>query len=214
MANERQWYESWAAILVGAGVALVGFGWCCKLAIPAFGAAVGIAVAVISGGLVGSGIVASWVVPVASAGLAIGGGAGGLYILVKVVKSASKKPFEWILPVLSVFSGFIVDLCKEVYAGDAILRIAFGAITVAVFLGGGLLWRTRRASNCIMGTFLYLLPPSLVLLQFSQRSQKTLPESIGEVPTNEWFAVAGLLMILMVVAFLSFSLKDEEEYRA
>jgi hypothetical protein len=213
MSNGDEWYQrptSIVAIGVAAGIVLLAFGWLLKLVIPAIGAAIGIAATIIGGGIVGSGAVASWVVPAAGAGIALVGGAGGLIILVKVIEKASNSPYEWIMPILAILSAFIIDLSKEIYQADEIVRLAFGTATTAVFFVGGLLWKKKRISNRILGTILYLLPPSLVLAQSIHGKPGSLKEILANVPFHTWMTIGGLLLILILVAGLSFVLKDEK----
>jgi hypothetical protein len=114
-----------------------------KWALPALGAMVGIASTIISGGIAATAF-SSWVIPAASVGLVITGGATGTILLVKVVKEAKKKPFEWTLPILAIISGLVIDTCKELYQIDnPIIRIIYGASVAGLYLLGGILWTQK-----------------------------------------------------------------------
>ena len=220
MKNEN---EGWIIIAWGLaiGLGLVGLGLCLKFVLPALGAMVGIATTIIGGGIVSM----KWVVPVASVGLAATGTATGVILLVKVVKEAKKKPFEWALPILAIVSGLVIDTCKELYQTDnSFIRIIYGASVSGLFLLAGILWtqniikikwldklvKVKSFSTKIVSGILFLTPPFLIYLRYCQTANKKLIEGFNDIPSHIFFAIILLIVFLILVTILSWIFKDDD----
>lgn len=186
-----------------------------KWVIPAFGAAVGVATSIISGGLISS-TLSSWVIPAASIGLAIGGGAAGIFVINKAVKEIKKNPYEWTLPILAIISGLVIDTCKELYTENPIVRVICGASVTGLFLLGGILWRQKKIkfkafSSKFIAIIVFLLAPFLIYLRYSQVNKKNFFEAYKDIPPHILWSILLLLIFLLLITFLSWIFEDDEE---
>ncbi len=210
--HEPLWIIAWG-IAIGCGLA--GLGLVLKFLLPALGAMVGIATAIITGGIVST-TVSSWVIPAAGIGLATTGGAAGIILLVKVVEEAKKKPFEWALPILAIVSGLVVDSCKELFQTDNdFIRIIYGASVSSLFLLGGILWTQKKVkfkwiSTKIISIIVFLTPPFLIYLRYCQSVNKNLLEGFNDIPTHIFGSIGILIIILLLITFLSWIFKEED----
>lgn len=197
------------------GFILIGLGYALKWVIPAVGIGVGMTVKIISGGLITSAL-SSWMVPAASAGLAMGGIGTGMFLFIKVVKGAKHNPYEWTLPVLAIVSGLVIDTCKELYSEDGGIRIIYGGTVTCLFLLGGILWRQKKAwfkvlASKIIAVIMFLVPPFLVYLRVSQERSGAFSEKYKNIPPHIMWAIAALFGILLLITFLSWIFKDEND---
>ncbi len=196
------------AIILCVGLAL-------KWVIPALGAAVGVTTSIISGGLISS-TFSSWVIPTASVGLAIGGGATGIYVIHKAVINIKKNPYEWTLPILAIISGLVIDTCKELFTENPIVRVIYGATVTGLFLLGGILWRQKKIklkaiSSKFIAVIIFLLPPFLIYLRYSLVNKKNFFEAYKDIPPHILWSILLLLIFLVMIAFLSWIFKDDDE---
>lgn len=153
-------------------------------------------------------ILTFWGVPLVSAGLAIGGGAAGIYVLNLVVKGAKKNPYEWTLPILAIISALIIDTCKELYSDNAIIRIFFGTSVAGLYLLGGILWRQKKRNFKwfivkAISIIIFLLPPIFIYLSYLKKSYK-------EMPPHVFLSICILLIFLVIITCLSWIFKDDD----
>ncbi len=178
--------------------------------VPALGAGFGIATTIISKGITGAGSDYSWVIPAGAGGLALIGGVAVVFLLMKIVKRATGQPYLAVLPLLAMLAGFCVDMCKDFYPNYPLVRIGFGAVTSGIFVMGGLWWRRYGLLNKIAGTFLILLSPAVILAHgVSTGIDQGLALALGNVTTQSWIALGGLLAILILTGLLAFTLGEE-----
>jgi len=206
MSAGEGWKPS-VILALGGALALVGLG--LKLALPALGAGIGLAIAIASGGVAVAGQVASWALPVGAVALAGAGAGTAVIVLARVVRGAAERPFEWLLPVLSVGSGLLVEVSREFYPGDALRRILFGATSSLLMAGGGVLWHRGRALPRCVAAGLWALPPVIVLAHSAaSRGLGSLASAAGAIPFSTWIAAGGFLLVALGVAFLHYAARQ------
>jgi hypothetical protein len=178
--------------------------------IPALAAGFGIATNIISKGILTPGSEYSWVIPIGAGGLALIGGVAVVFLLIKIVRQAKGHLYLAVLPLLGVMAGFGVDLCKDFFPNDPLVRIGFAAVASCLFVLGGLWWRRYGLLNKIAGTFLMLLSPLVILAHgVSENIDQGWGAALGKVATQSWIALGGLLAILVLIGLLAFTLGDE-----
>jgi hypothetical protein len=169
--------------------------------IVALGAAGGLAF----GGAAASAATVPWAVPVASAGLGLAGGTLLIQILVKATREATKEPYDWVVPILGILGGLILDVAKEYALDNLVVKIALSAavaflIVVAggCYKNGSLLWR-------IVAVLLVLLPPIYVLQQNLQASTAdSFLAAVRGVPGTTWIRIGGFVVTGLGVGLLRY----------
>lgn len=197
----------------GAAIALAIFavGISTQWLIPALGAGFGIATTIISKGILTPGSEHSWVIPIGAGGLALFGGVAVVFLLIKIVRQASGQLYLAVLPLLGVLAGFSVNLCKDFFPNDPLVRIGFAAVATCLFVLGGLWWRRYGLLNKIAGTFLILLSPLVILAHGVSENIGAggWGAALGKVTAQSWIALGGLLTLLVLIGLLAFTLGDE-----
>ena len=162
--------------------------------LPNLRAAGGIAAAIAAGGLAPITAQSPWLLPGLSIVLTAGVGSVAAAGAVKAVAVARAKPYHFLLPVLSAFGGFAVDLA-ETYPFEGVTGLLYGLFTALLLVGAGILfvrpgrWAKVAAVGCA------LLSPAYIVLA-----------AIHEQPANSftWAAVpdhtkSALLLVVLVV---------------
>lgn len=191
-------------------LAIVAVGISTQWLVPALGAGFGIATNIISKGMGSTGADYSWVIPTGAAGLALIGGVAIVLLLIRMVRGASGQLYLTVLPLIAVLAGFLVDLCKDFYPDLPLVRISFGAVTCGIFVLGGLWWRRYGLLNKIAGTLLLLISPFVILAHgVSSSMDQGLSTALGQVATQSWIALGGLIILLLLIGLLAFTLGEE-----
>lgn len=191
-------------------LAIVAVGISTQWLVPALGAGFGIATNIISKGISSADGNYSWVIPAGAAGLALIGGVAVVLLLVRMVQRASGQLYLTVLPLIAVLAGFLVDLCKDFYPDLPLVRISFGAVTCGIFVLGGLWWRRYGLLNKIAGTLLLLISPFVILAHgVSSSMDQGLSTALGQVATQSWIALGGLIVLLLLIGLLAFTLGEE-----
>jgi len=191
-------------------LAIVAVGISTQWLVPALGAGFGIATTIITKGMGSTGTDYSWVIPTGAAGLALIGGVAVVLLLIRMVQRASGQLYLAVLPLLAVLAGFLVDLCKDFYPDLPLVRISFGAVTCGIFVLGGLWWRRYGLLNKIAGTLLLLISPFVILAHgVSSGMDQGLSTALGQVATQSWIALGGLIVLLLLIGLLAFTLGEE-----
>ena len=179
--------------------------------IPALAAGFGIATNIISKGILTPGSEYSWVIPIGAGGLVLIGGVGVVFRLIKIVQQARGQLYLTVLPLLGVLAGFSVDLCKDFFPNDPLVRIGFAAVAACLFVLGGLWWRRFGFLNKIAGTFLMLLSPLVILAHGVNENigEGGVAAALGKVTAHSWIALGGLLALTVLIGLLAFTLGDE-----
>ena len=181
---------------LGIAVVILSIGLALKWIIPAIGTAIGFAGSLIAGSTVLS---IGW----AKAGivfLAAGGVSMSINFFVNQGKKIDKKPFEWLLPILAILSGFAIDIVKEIFDGNGTAKILFGTITAVLFYIGGKLWIKKGILFKIISILCFLIAPCFVIVTFvSNNIGNGLMNSLTQIPIQNWIYL-GILAFLIVFA--------------
>ncbi len=189
------------AIGIAVGFGLTGLGFLLYYVISALGAIISGALATVT--------VSTGVITATGVGVAAAGGGTGVFLLVKVVKEADKKPFVWALPILAIVSGLVIDTCKELYMTDNnFIRIIYGSSVSGMFLLGGILWKQKKVkfkwiSTKIISVIFFLIPPALIYIRYCQSVGKNLLEGFNTIPVHIIGAIAMLIVFLITITLLS-----------
>jgi hypothetical protein len=202
---------------VSIGFGLAGLGVLVKFLFPALAAMFAIAMTIITGGVVASAF-GAWVIPAASVGLAIGGGAIGIVVLAKIVKEAKKNPYEWAMPILAIIAGLVVDTCKELSrsgGGDEIIKAVYGASVSSLFLLGGILWQQQRIKIRgfglrIISVVLFMFAPFLVYFRYAQVNGLAFSNAYQAMHFDVVMVIVVLLISLLLVAVISWAVQEKE----
>lgn len=195
---------------VAIALAIFAVGISTQWLVPALGAGFGIATTIISKGLVTTDSDLSWVIPAGAGGIALIGGVAVVLLLMRIVKSAAGRPYLAVLPLLAVLAGFSADMAKDFYPNLPLVRIGFCAVTSVLFVMGGLWWRRYGLLSKIAGTLLILISPLVILAHGVRGSiDQGLSTALGNVTTQSWIALGGLMTILVVTGLLAFTLGQD-----
>ena len=195
---------------VAVALAIVAAGISTQWLVPALGAGFGIATTIISKGIAAAGVDYSWVVPTGAVGVGLIGAVAVVFLLTRIVNHAAKQPYLATLPVLAVLAGFCMNWCKDFYPDLSLVRIAFGGVTCALFVMGGLWWKRYGFLNKLAGTLLFLVPPLVVLADAVRGSlDQGLGNALGNVTAQSWLALGGVFALVVLTGLLAFTLGEE-----
>ena len=202
------------AVIVAYGIAvalaIVAVGVSTQWLVPAIGAGFGIAATIISKGIAPANVDYSWVIPAGAAGVALVGGVAVIFLLMKMVNRAASQPYLAVLPLLAVLAGFCMSFYRDFYPNLPLVRISFAGITCALFVMGGLWWKRYGFLNKLAGTLLILISPVVVLAHgVSGSVDLGLRTALGNVTTQSWIALGGLLALFVVTVLLTFTLGED-----
>jgi hypothetical protein len=152
-------------LAAGAAVAaiLVALAFLLKLVLPILAVSLGLAVAKATTGLDTSGVVATWVVPVAAGGTAVIATMVSIKVLNVVALPAEAKPDEWTLPLPGFAAGILVNMSKDLVIQQAPMRLLFGGIAALWIVIAGTCYKRQGWYWKRTAALLYLLPPSTAL---------------------------------------------------
>lgn len=157
------------AIIIAVGIAVAAILWgLAQLALPvfegmgilikAFGAAIGLVIAVGTTGLATAGTTAAWLAPTATVSVAIASIGVTYKVLHTVVNNAKDKPYECLLPILTMLAVVSVDLTKDALLSTTIERALYALATGLCTLGGGFLLLSDRRFIRAIGFLLPFIP--------------------------------------------------------
>jgi hypothetical protein len=188
-------------------ILIIGFfALCVKWVLPSFTLAFGLGAKVFKDGLAGIALY-SWVAPVAGGVTAGGAAIGVIYVYRVVLKKAKEDPFEWLLPIISLVGGFVLDFSAELfYENNEFEKIFYKAATGMVFLGGGLLWKQRSKILKGIGTLFLLSPVIMTIAKYSSLDPKE--KSVSTIH-GLWATEICFLVILLVIIVMANKLRDK-----
>lgn len=199
---ESEFKQNIAFILIGAiGIAIVLVA--LYFLLPALGIAAGLAWSI---GTTGSAVGVSVTPIVASAagyGLAGAGIASTTYVVVHIAKQAQKEPFQWLLPVLGVLNGLIVQVCSDYWMGPKLVWTGLAAISALLIVVGGVLYAYQSRILKVLGFLLHLLIPLVVVLGITSNSSSSIHAAIQDVPFRAWFLLGLMALMAFVIAILA-----------
>jgi hypothetical protein len=208
-----EWPSVPKILAVGAAVVaiLIALAFLLKLVLPVLGVSFGLAVATATTGLATSGVVGTWVAPVAAGGTAVIATMVSIRVLNTVARSAEAKPYEWTLPLMGVAAGILVNLSKDLVIQQTPMRLLFGGIAAFWIVIAGACYKRQGWGWKLTAALLYLLPPSaalgLVFLRKLPISQELAANSgetnfhqyLSTVSKPEWIALCGFAIIAIIV---------------
>lgn len=203
MANRDGWPSP--AVILSIGVAitagLVALGYALKIVLPAFGVAIGLAIATATTGLATAGSVAWWVAPAAAAGVGTTGVVVAVRLLVTVVKTAQDKPFEWSLPLLGVAAGLAMNLWKDLADAHQSVRLLLGGVAALWIVVAGACYKRPGWVGKCAAILMYLVPP-VILLAWDLRQRGLTPARayFGGVSGSAWLVVSAFLVVGLTIA--------------
>ncbi|HEX3672561.1 MAG TPA: hypothetical protein VHT92_12730, partial [Candidatus Cybelea sp.] len=135
--------------------------------VPAFGLAFHLAVYGITGAAGTVGGVSLWFLSLATLGIAMTGTALSIRVLIKITPVAEKNLYGWGLPLLSILSGFCVELCRDFspsfFGHSEFGRTLFAFATGLLFFMAGLLVKQKTTLTTISGILLFALAPLTII---------------------------------------------------
>lgn len=154
----------------------------------------------LSGSLIRPAELATWVPTAAGAGLAVGGAAGFVFVLERLLRNLRHHPYACIAPTLAVFSGaLLVSLGAKLPLASASPEVlAIFALFLSV-LGGAVIEQSRHV---VLGFSIALFPSLCLLLAcFSLSPQRALSAAIwGLEPSGRLFlAILGLSSVSLAL---------------
>ncbi|MCA0176603.1 MAG: hypothetical protein LCH73_10010 [Proteobacteria bacterium] len=169
--------------------------------IKAIGAAGGLAVAVGTTGFSTAGTVATWLAPVAAAGVAATGVGVTYIVLHVVVVGAKEKPYEWLLPALGLLAVLFVDLSKDELLATNTERALYALVTGGCVIGGGALLLNRRCWVRAIGFFVPFLPTFVVWAAFVHKGH--IDKGLSDFIRSGYAGALGLVGVLSVGAIVA-----------
>lgn len=132
-----------------------------------------------------------------------------------VVQKASEKPFQWLSPILAVFSALIPKIVKASYPKSVVGELALDGSIAMLFVIGIILLKQKMywGWKILIGIVTYVIGPSAILVaQFKSREGK-LQEALRSMGFNEWLAIGMFLILGAVAILLAFIERKNEEGR-
>jgi len=204
--NKEDWPSTPKVAVIVAGIVIVTpllcwvLFWGIAHLLPAIGVMIGLAVAVSTTGLATAGAVASWTVPVASVALAVAGGSALVVVLVKAGKEAASEPFEWLVPLLGILGGLMLDVAKEFGIHNEMVKIAVTTVIAFLVVVAGACWKSPNTSWKLVAVFLLIIPPAAILVrEIDASAASRLSEALYSIPPGVWsrlgfFAAIGIFI--------------------
>lgn len=216
--NLKEWLEDPFRMLAGAlGLAVVvaGVGWAISQILraigqilPALGTGLGNVLAGAIHGTV-SGVVVGWATTIGIVGATAVAGGAGVLLVIKVVEQTKVKPFYPTVAVLSVMQTFLLDLAKEFWPGERLVKFLFKASTALLFAVSAALWVRGGWRGRVCAVLLYLLLPAMVLIEATKPYiGQPLSAVVAQVDYGVWFALGGFLLFAFAVLLLAQILND------
>jgi hypothetical protein len=212
MANSDEWWmqPSWL-LAVGAAVALilVAAGWALSHVLPAIGAAIGYVVAGAMYGTISG--VGGWFAAASLVGASLVTLGTGAVIVIKVVTEAAHRPFYPLIAVLAVLQTFLLDLSKELWPGEPIVKLLFKTSTALLFAMASALWVQEGWLYRICAVLLFLLLPSmLIITTIAPYHHLGFMEIVTTIDPGIWYATGGFLVFVLAAIFLGEAIRGQD----
>lgn len=199
-----------ALFVLAAGAAIALVLWGLSVFLPALGVALGLAWSVGSTGTAVGISAAPGLVSAATYGLFLAGGGSAIYVAVNIAERAQREPFQWLLPVLAVVNGFLVQICSEYWHGPKLVWLILSTISALLVVIGGALYVQGSVVLKGLGFLLHLLIPLIVLLSITSASASTIEAAILEVPVRAWLLLTAMVLVAVTLAALAKLLQREQ----
>lgn len=188
-------------VAIGAAIGLAGWGILAGLAqlAPALGVMVSLATTGAAAGFT----VGPALGTVAAYGAATTGAALSVQLGVKIMREARKEPLLWGTPVLGVVSGFLVQLCEELWKGPRAVWLAFSVAVSLLVVVGGVFYSTRMPAAKWIGGVCTLVAPAALLAATARYEPEALRQFFTVDSMSMWLPVVMLLVVALILARLA-----------
>ena len=197
---------TWITGTICISIILYAFGYVVIQLCIGIAAMAGIFFNVIANGFATAGVVASWIPKVAVFGVATTSLGTGYFVIQKIVEKSKEKTYEWLLPILSLSSGFFTQLSQEITFNTNLEKGIYALIAGAFVCFGGVF---LTKGKLFLGTILTFLPISIPIIIFF-RNPEIQGKALNELLSSHFFAILGLICmigigIISVISALIFS---------
>jgi hypothetical protein len=199
----------WLVLAWATGIAIViaAAGWALFAIIQAIGIAIGTAGALINEGIKLTSGMAWW----AGLGLTLAGLSTTVVVVIKVFQKAEANPYAWAAPILAIVSGFVIDMCKELYDTDSsTMRMVYGGCATGMFLIGSFLWNQKKVgwhlfAARLVASLFFLLPPFMIYLQHIKNTRSSFLEGYKDIPVTTALSIGIFLLFVVVLAYIAWA---------
>lgn len=198
----------WAMIPLGIAAAIVVYAFLAGMALLA--PALGTGWAIAWNGTAAGVSIAPAVGAAAGYGVAVIGAAVAIRVTLQVTEAARKKPYSWLLPLLSAFAGFLVLLCKEYWPGNKLIWFIMSGISAALAVAGGVLFGLKSCYLKAIAILLYLAIPGTVVIAMATASHSPLLDAILAIPAQLWLVLGALCAVLVAMILLAMLAERKE----
>ena len=127
-------------------------------------------------------------------------GAALVVVLVKAVKEAASEPYEWVVPLLGIVGGLMLDVAKEFGIHNEMVKIAVTTVIAFLVVVAGACWKSSNTSWKFVAVLLLSIPPAAILVQNIDASAASrLSDALYSIPLGVWgrlgvFAAIGIFI--------------------
>ena len=147
---------------IGIAIIIYSFGYAISIILPSLGAMIGIAVSVSATGFATAGVVASWIPQAAAFGTTFTGLGLGCLVIYKIVEKSKEKTYEWLLPILSISSGFFAQLGQDIAFNTNLEKYIYAALAGFFICIGGVVLMKRKLFLGFLLTFFPIIIPMVL----------------------------------------------------
>lgn len=138
---------------------------------------------------------------IAYTGIAVAG-ATTVHLTVQVVRQAKKEPLVWGTPVLGVASGFLTQLCEQVWQGPKLQWIVFSACVGLLVVVGAVFYSQPSRVAKVIGALCTLIAPLSVLAATAQYKPELLRSLLSLEALSLWLPLGLLLLVAIALGYL------------
>jgi hypothetical protein len=158
MGNSKNSPLSIIAFGIAISIGIVAAGFAISLLVSSVGLAIGVG----SGTQILNDLFSVWVTRLAGVGLAAGGATVFIKTVVDSREKIIEKPKQWVIPILAIAAGFLVEVDKTFVAEGIVTKILFSSISVLMIYVGSVVFERKGKAWKSCGVFLIFMPPTLV----------------------------------------------------
>ncbi|MBN1604122.1 MAG: hypothetical protein JW915_21100 [Chitinispirillaceae bacterium] len=159
---------------------------------------VGLAITIISGGVMAASASIPWAIPAASSAIV---GIGGVYIIKMITifyNQAKEKPFSFSTATLSLISALLVGLATKYELQDMpLISTLFGVGTAFAVAVGGALLKCEGLAMKLIGFLFPLIPAVFLVIPILSKNNQTILTELQNKP-----GILMLFAILLIIAIL------------
>jgi len=190
------------ALAIGIPLGIAAALWGIAQIFVAIGTAAGIVVGMFSAGPALGGVVEIWATRTAAFGLAAGGGAIAYKTVVNVTQQVKNDTFAWTLPIIAILVGLLVEIDKEFYATNPIIKHFLSAVFASIMLVGGYLFTKKSKVVKVCAFLLMLLPPIVIFLIIVSNHSAEVLNGFSVISAWQWFTIISIICLTILIALL------------